>query len=90
MLHPIDSTTRRAEFYWVRDSLALEIEDAARNGCTLYKRYDRPEGWRDWHPAHWVGSTTLTDSMGRKWSRHGDTYVVDDFGTLVPAEGGAA
>ena len=83
VLHPVDSATKRVQFFAVGDSLGLEIEDAGGNGCTLYQRGKRPEGWRDWHPSHWCGHHSLTDSMGRKWVRCGDTYVVDDFGTLV-------
>lgn len=90
VLKPVDSATRHARFFSLRESVALEIEDAMMNGTTLYKRYARPDGLQNWHPAHWTGSTYLTDTRGQRWTHVAGTYVMDDFGTLVQLNGGAA
>lgn len=39
---------------------------------------------------HWLASESRTDGNGRRWTLALGRHVVDDFGTLVPAESGAA
>jgi hypothetical protein len=91
VLQPMNNGPKSVEFYSVGDSEALEIKDGLGAELTLYKRFSRPKGWDDWHPAHWAGCMHRVDSLGRKWSCYHDTkYVTDDFGNLVDVAGGAA
>ncbi|KQM79839.1 hypothetical protein [Xylophilus sp. Leaf220] len=55
------------------------------NGMCVHVQCDRFK-----NPAHWYGSESRTDQSGRAWERQIGTLVIDNFGDLVPAEGGAA
>lgn len=44
----------------------------------------------DWRPGQWSIHETRVDGAGREWECNLGHFVVDDFGTLVPVEGGAA
>lgn len=91
VLQPMNSGTKRVEFYSVGGSDVINISDGQGAKVTLYKRYSRPKGWDDWHPSHWSGGMHRVDSLGREWCCYpGTTYVTDDFGNLVDVEGGAA
>jgi hypothetical protein len=45
--------------------------------------------WRDREKNTWIGTEHLTDGQGRQWRRSLGTHIIDDFGTLVPVQGGA-
>lgn len=92
-LHPVDAATARV----IVDVDTLTHVDAAGNCMEAYRRREESATWRgkphmrgQWHPAYWYVSLRRVDAGGHKWSCDLGRHVVDDFGTLVPAEGGAA
>jgi hypothetical protein len=44
----------------------------------------------DWRPGQWRVSETRVDGQGRSWESMLGYFVIDDFGSLVPVQGGAA
>ena len=46
--------------------------------------------WRDRKKNAWIGTERLMDGQGREWRRSLGPHVINDFGTLVPVQGGAA
>lgn len=44
---------------------------------------------RDWRPGQWSVHETRVDGTGREWECSLGYFVVDDFGALVPVQGGA-
>ena len=74
----------------------MEITD--RNGfrLELHRQRFEPESWRGvahmrgyWRPGQWQVTEERTDAKGRSWVCELGAHIVDDFGTLVPVEGGA-
>lgn len=91
VLRPFESGNVTVEFFDTPTSIGMEIKD--RNGATvcLAKPYVQTSERSDWNPARWLCWKTMVDLSGQRWMNHGGPeYVVDDFGTLVPVEGGAA
>lgn len=76
------------KFYEISGKTAFECENRDGAGYTLY-RCHTPNNRLDWHPSHWVGMEQRHDTHGRRWSMSSAIYITDDFGTLVPLEGGA-
>jgi hypothetical protein len=72
-----------------------------RDHCGYSLRISRtrfePENWKGaiymsgkWRPGQWRVTETRLDDQGREWECYLGPHIVDDFGTLVPVEGGAA
>ena len=67
-----------------------------RSGYSLRMNRERfragGEGWvqTDWQPHRWHLNETRVDGAGYAWTRSLGYFVINDFGTLVNVEGGAA
>lgn len=92
-LRPVDPATARV----IVEADELTHLDAAGNRMEAYRRREEPAMWigkphmrGQWHPAYWYVSLKRVDASGQKWSCDLGRHVVDDFGTLVCSEGGAA
>lgn len=75
---------------------SMEITDDNGFCLDLYRRRFEPESWRGvgymrgrWRPGQWAVTETRADGNGRLWSCELGAHIIDDFGTLVPVEGGA-
>lgn len=78
VLQPMEVETRSYS-----DSDYISCKDARGARISLWR--DRNET-----PWHWHGTERLIDGRGREWARSLEAHVIDDFGSLVPVEGGAA
>lgn len=85
VLQPIEARPRfhdYGDFYFVEDLRGAEARYSRQRYC--------PTPWvgmslgDQWHPSHWSVHLTLFDGQGRAWNRDASTYVIDDFGNLVP------
>lgn len=66
-------------------SLLMAAENGAETRCHIYHEVTA----RGPLP-HWLVGEYRTDGSGHSWGRSLGVHIVDDFGTLVPVEGGAA
>lgn len=90
-LKPMDTGSKSVVFRPTATGEAMEVSDSHGASDTLYRHLVRPEGWFYWHPSYWAGFSERKDREGRLWAAYGGPrHVIDDFGTLVPVEGGVA
>lgn len=71
--------------WFVSDDLAFQVEAPGFDATVYFRR--APESHRRLPGRYW-GSMSMTDQMGREWSRSLPEMVIDDFGSLVPVDGG--
>lgn len=93
VLHDFDRGSSRMRPF-LGDS--MEFTDANGFCLRLHRRRFEPESWRGiscmrghWRPGQWDVTETRADGNGRLWSCELGAHVIDDFGDLVPVEGGA-
>lgn len=94
VLHDREHGTTQTSTFW-GDS--IELTDPNGFCLELCRRRFEPESWRGiecmkgkWRPGQWDVTETRTDAKGRRWVCDLGAHITDDFGTLVPVEGGAA
>lgn len=72
-------------WWFLGDDLDFEVYRTGYR-ATLY--YRRASGDRSQPPNRYWGSQTLLDQRGREWKTALPEMVTDDFGSLVPVDGG--
>lgn len=94
MLHPLQRETLELRYQGADQFLLMD-----RNGGVTRGFRDRfmPEAWvgKDymkgkWRPGQWSVRAERVDGNGRVWECDFGAHITDDFGDLVPVEGGAA
>lgn len=58
-------------------------DDTVGYALTAYRDHTPHRDDPRWHPAHWWGSESRTDSAGDDWQRSLPRMVMDDFGFLA-------
>lgn len=93
VLSGIDPVTAKLQDYWLEH---LEWKDSAGYCLVLHRERFEPESWAGkphmagrWRPGQWDVRETRKDGKGRIWNCNLGAHITDDFGDLVPVEGGA-
>lgn len=74
----------RVHWYYMGDDLDFHVEAPGFEATIYYRRQQK-----DFRlPGRYWGSQSLTDQWGREWSTRLPEMVTDDFGSLVPVDGG--
>lgn len=71
-------------WFGLRD-LGFEVEAPGFQATLYYRRGPETHGRL---PGRFWGSISMKDQLGREWSRSLPEMVTDDFGSLVPVDGG--
>lgn len=94
VLNGIDRRTAQLQDYWLEH---LEWVDPDGYCLVLHRQRFEPESWvgkphmaGKWRPGQWDVCETRKDGSGRVWVCKLGAHITNDFGDLVPVEGGAA
>jgi len=75
----------------------IDWDDSLGYSLAISHQRFEPESWRGhahmkgrWRPGQWDVKETRVDTKGRRWVCDLGAHITDDFGNLVPVEGGAA